>query len=235
VVQQRLPTVNGDDGAWGDILNQFLQKEHYNTGADNAANGGHQHITVRPGSTTAGTAPLKLTSGPLMSTPEAGAIEFLTDKLYFTKTTGTTRGTVASYDDTSGATGDLYYRDASGNFVRLPIGSTTNVLTVTGGIPAWSPVPSGGSTRVVNNISIATTAGAAASTDYIYFVSGTTTLTLPTAVGNSNVYTVTNVGVNVITVATTSAQTINGSSVATLPITNMSLDFISNGANWVVQ
>jgi len=41
--------------------------------------------------------------------------------------------------------------------------------------------------------------------------------------------------VNVITVATTSAQTINGSSVATLPVTNMSLDFISNGANWVVQ
>jgi hypothetical protein len=74
VVQQRLPAVNSDDGAWGDILNQFLQKEHYNTTLDNVLNGGHQTITIRPGTTAALTAPLKLTSGSVMTTPEAGAI-----------------------------------------------------------------------------------------------------------------------------------------------------------------
>jgi hypothetical protein len=143
VVQQRLPAVNSDDGAWGDILNQFLQKEHYNTALDNVLNGGHQTITIRPGTTAALTAPLKLTSGSVMTTPEAGAIEFLTDKLYVTQTTGSTRLTVASYDDTLGATGDIYYRDASKNFVRLAIGGTGNVLTVAAGLPSW--VTGGGS------------------------------------------------------------------------------------------
>ncbi|MFZ2125363.1 MAG: hypothetical protein WA087_01190 [Candidatus Saccharimonadales bacterium] len=76
MVQQRLPAVNGDDGAWGDILNQYLSKEHYNTGVDNVANGGHQHITLQPGTTTAGTAPIKFTSGPLLDTPESGTIEY---------------------------------------------------------------------------------------------------------------------------------------------------------------
>lgn len=122
MVQQRLPAVNGDDGAWGDILNLFLSQEHYNTGLDNVANGGHATITIRPGTTAASTAPLKFTSGSLMTTPEAGAVEFLTDKLYFTKTTtpttarmvittGDTNITVGSTDPSvvrTPVTGDLW-------------------------------------------------------------------------------------------------------------------------------
>lgn len=91
---------------------------------------------------------------------------------------------------------------------------------------------SGSNARSVNNISGNTNAGAATSTDYVYFVTGTTTLTLPTAVGNTNRYTVTNVGSGVVTVATTSAQTINGSSSITLPIQQQSVDIVSNNANW---
>lgn len=141
MAEQRLPTVNGDDGAWGDILNQYLSKEHYNTGLDNIVNGGHQNITLRPGTTTAGTAPLKFTSGSLTSSAEAGAVEFLADKLYFTQTTGATRKTIAAYDDASGATGDVYYRDSGGNFVRLGIGTPTQVLTVNSGLPSWQDAP----------------------------------------------------------------------------------------------
>jgi hypothetical protein len=147
VAEQRLPIVNGDDAVWGTILNQYLEKEHYSTGVDNAANGGHKTITIRPGTTSAGTAPLKFTSGSLMTTPEAGAVEFLTDKLYFTQTTSTTRKTVAVYDDTSGATGDMYYRDSSGYLVRLPAGTSAYVLTSNGtsSAPSWQPAPGGGS------------------------------------------------------------------------------------------
>jgi hypothetical protein len=145
-VPQRLPVVNGDDGQWGDIINQFINLQHYNDGTDNpGVNGGHMKITVRAGSATAGTAPLKFTSGTLLSTPEAGAVEFLTDRLYFTQTTSTTRKTVAAFDDSSGATGDVYYRDSSGNFVRLGIGNTSDVLTVTGGLPSWQASAGGGS------------------------------------------------------------------------------------------
>ena len=134
---QRLPIVNSDDGVWGDILRQYILKEHYDDGTDNAANGGHKTITIQPGTASAGTAPLKFTSGTLLTAPEAGAIEFNSDKLYFTKTTGPTRQTVATYD-TTGSTGDIYYRDSSSNFVRLAVGSTGDMLTVSSGLPAWS-------------------------------------------------------------------------------------------------
>jgi len=93
----------------------------------------------------------------------------------------------------------------------------------------------GGITRSVSSISTPTTAGATASTDYVYLVSGTTTLTLPTAVGNTNRYTVKNVDASLTTtIATTSAQTIDGSASATLPVSNTSVDLISNGSNWAI-
>ncbi len=98
---QRLPLVNSDDGIWGDNLNQYLGKEHYNGSVDYTAaspNGGHKTITVQPGTTTAGSAPLKFTSGSLMTAPEAGAVEFLTNKLFFTQTTSTTRKVITTGD-----------------------------------------------------------------------------------------------------------------------------------------
>jgi len=135
MADQRLPTVNADDGAWGNILNQYLAKEHYNTGLDNIANGGHKTITVQPGTTAAGTAPLKFTSGDLLATAEVGAVEFNADKLYVTTSTPT-RKTIAAYD-ASGATGDVHYQDSSGNFHNLAIGSSNQVLAVAGGLPQW--------------------------------------------------------------------------------------------------
>lgn len=99
MTEQRLPVVNSDDGQWGDVLNQFIEKEHYNTGVNNGLNGGHKTITIRPGSSNAGTAPLKLSSGPLLSAPEIGAVEFLTDRLYYTQTTSSIRKVIASVDD----------------------------------------------------------------------------------------------------------------------------------------
>jgi hypothetical protein len=88
-----------------------------------------------------------------------------------------------------------------------------------------------GIARSVISVSTATTAAATASTDYVYLVSGTTTLTLPTAVGNNNSYTIKNSGSNTVTVATTSGQTIDGSLTAALPI-DASITVISDTTNW---
>lgn len=143
MAEQRLPAVNGDDGQWGDILNQFISKEHYNTGIDNVNNGNHKNITIRPGGQSAGAAPLKFTSGPLLTTPEPGAVEFNNNNLYLTQTTNSARKTIAAYDDSSGTTGDMYYRDASGNFIRMPVGSNNQIMTIDGGIPTWSTVIDG--------------------------------------------------------------------------------------------
>lgn len=43
---------------------------------------------------------------------------------------------------TSDATGDIYYRNSGGLFTRLPIGSTGQWLSISGGIPAWSSTQS---------------------------------------------------------------------------------------------
>lgn len=141
---QRLPVVNGDDGQWGAILNNFLGKEHYDDTTDNAVNGGHKTITIRAGTTAANTAPLKFTSGSLLTTPEAGAVEFLTNRLYYTQTTGPSRMSVLAIDDALGASGDLYYRNATGDLIRLPVGTASQVLTVSSGVPTWATASGGG-------------------------------------------------------------------------------------------
>lgn len=66
-------------------------------GLFNQAPSSYLHLPA--GSTAASSSPLKLTSGSLMTTAEVGALEFLTDRLYFTKTTGSTRETVAFLSD----------------------------------------------------------------------------------------------------------------------------------------
>ncbi len=233
---QRLPIVDGDDGAWGDILNQFISKEHYNTGANNAANGGHRVITIRPGTTAAGTAPLQFTSGSLLITPEIGAVEFLGDKLYFTQTTGTTRKVLAAYDDSSGATGDVYYRDSSGNFVRLGIGSPNQVLTVNSGIPAWAPSQGGASTETVSNVTNNITAGS----DSILLVNagtGPINVTLPAAsTKTGSTYRIKKVDstTNLVTIIPNGVETIDGYTNMIVAYHNSTIDIVSNGNYWYI-
>lgn len=133
---------------------------------------------------------------------------------------------------------------AAGTDYQIPISLTTtgssgaatfNTGTGAFNIPNYSS-GSGGITRSVFVISTATGMGSTASVDYVYFVSGTTTTTLPTAVGNTNRYTVKNTGAGVVTVATTSAQTIDGSASIALGSSpaNQSRDFVSDGSNWQI-
>ena len=229
---QRLPSVNGDDGVWGDILNQFLQKEHYDTGSDNAANGGHQKITIRAGSATAGTAPLKFTSGTLLSTPEAGAVEFNTDNLYFTQTTSTTRKKIAAYDDTSGATGDIYYRDSSGNFTRLGIGSSGQTLRVSSGLPSWGQVIVATATKTSNYTLVAS--------DNVILgdaSAGNVTITLPLAsIATGYRFQIKKIdsSSNTVTLQRSGSDTIDGSTTAVISVQYVSLAIVSDGSNWYI-
>lgn len=43
----------------------------------------------------------------------------------------------------SDAAGDLYYRDASGNFIRLGIGNENDILTTKSGVPSWETASGG--------------------------------------------------------------------------------------------
>lgn len=231
---QRLPIVNSDDGVWGDIIRQYIMKEHFNDDTNNPANGGHQKITVRAGTATAGTAPLKFTSGTLMSTAEAGAVEFNTDSLYFTITTGAVRKKVALYDDSGGATGDLYYRDSSGVFTRLPAGSNGKTLRISSGLPAWSDTdPTLATSTKTSNYTIT-------GTDVVIFAdatSGNTTITLPAASsfsGYSFYVKRIDSSVNTCQVARSGSDTIDGATSFQLDTQYYSVRVVSNGTNWYI-
>ena len=128
--------------------------------------------------------------------------------------------------------GDRQIKDGTIAIADLSATGTPTATTFYRGDNTWStPL---GISRTIASISTATTGGSTSSTDYSYFCTAALTFTLPTAVGNTNQYEVINQSTGTITVATTSAQTINGSATATLPIQNMTLGFKSNGTNWQV-
>ncbi|MGB4761862.1 MAG: hypothetical protein WBP12_00730 [Candidatus Saccharimonas sp.] len=82
-------------------------------------------------------------------------------------------------------------------------------------------------TTITNPVTIGSTAG----TDYVVFIDTAGEPTLPSAVGNTNKYTLKNIADDARPIATTASQTIEDSSVTTLA-PNASIDLLSDGANW---
>lgn len=64
------------------------------------------------------------------------------------------------------ATGDLYYRNSGGAFTRLPIGSASQILSVSSGIPAWvaNPSAANSSSTIAGIVELATAAEITAGT-----------------------------------------------------------------------
>ena len=115
-------------------------------------------VGFKAGSTGQGSAPFYLTSGSLLATPYVGAFEFLTDDIYFTITTGTSRKNIILGDTklvsgrvpfvtTNGRLTDsssftwsavsglvitgLNLSAAGGTLTSLNVSSTSSVLTFT--------------------------------------------------------------------------------------------------------
>jgi hypothetical protein len=84
----------------------------------------------------------------------------------------------------------------------------------------------------IHSVAVNTNAGSDVGINYVYFVSGSTVITLPTAVGNESRYTIKNTGASSVTIATTGGQTIDGSASVVLSVANTSLDLVSDNANW---
>ena len=57
---------------------------------------------------------------------------------------------VANIDGLLTTTGDTYYASAAGTPARLGIGSTSQVLTVSGGVPSWAAASSGALTKITS-------------------------------------------------------------------------------------
>ena len=99
-------------------------------GSSNATTGAKIHIAA--GTATALTAPIKLTAGTNMTTPEAGAVEFDGNSLFFT--TGSTRSTILTNINPAGITGSISIVGGTDGSNSAFIG-TTGVIIGKGKVP----------------------------------------------------------------------------------------------------
>jgi hypothetical protein len=117
------------------------------------------------------------------------------------------------------------------------VGTSGHVLTSNGAgsDPTFQAAPGG---SVTWTYAAKTTTYTAVINDFVNCTSGTFTVTLPTAVGQSGKsIVVKNSGTGVITIATTSSQTMDGVASAGVTIATQynTLVFTSDGANWMVN
>lgn len=109
-----------------------------------------------------------------------------------------------------------------------PTNSTSNATNVaTRTMPAYGALPAPG--RTVSTITGSSTLGS--SGDYVIFIGSGGAPTLPTAVGNTGSYLLKNIHSATRSVATTSSQTIEGTTPYVLPA-GASIEARSDGTNW---
>ena len=135
-------------------------------------------------------------------------------------------GAVTGVSRVNGFTGGITF--AAGTGITFTASAGTITLSTTGG--------GGGISRSITTITGSTTGLAAASTDYVYVgnTSGNINLTMPTAVSNTNRYTVKQNNIGVLTLLTTSSQTIDGVTAYSLNRQYQAVDLLSDNSNWFV-
>lgn len=116
------------------------------------------------GQNVSGSGSIALTTSPVFTTPNLGtpSAVTLTSATGLPLSTGVT-GTLAIGNGGTGQTtattafdalnpmttlGDMIYEGAGPSAIRLPIGSTSQILTVVGGVPAWATPAGGGVTTI---------------------------------------------------------------------------------------
>jgi hypothetical protein len=136
-------SVTSPSNSWAlDIANTYSRHQGKiaigNFPANNTDVTAYLHLAA--GTASAGTAPLKLTSGTLLTTAEAGAIEFNTNDFYATITTGPTRQIILRKSNaTPFSTFNIPIAQAGGAFTgsaNFTFNNGTNVFTTIGTIQA---------------------------------------------------------------------------------------------------
>lgn len=116
------------------------------------------------------------------------------------------------------------------DFFIVDDGVTTYKTTAS----ALFPGTVSGITRSIVLLTTNTTLSFVPGIDVDAFCSNTITITLPTAIGNTNHYLVKNIGAGTVTATFQLGQTADGQS--SVPFTvNESLTFISTGTNWTIN
>lgn len=90
--------------------------------------------------------------------------------------------------------------------------------------------PGGGITRSVSVLSVSSTLADDASTDYTFFTNVGVVLTLPTAISNTNRYSIKNMSASSVLVSASAGQDIDGATTALLTRQYEAIDLMSNGS-----
>ncbi|MFA5936868.1 MAG: tail fiber domain-containing protein [Candidatus Paceibacterota bacterium] len=163
-------------------------------------------LHLKAGTIDANTAPLKFTSGPLNTTAEAGAVEFLTDKFYGTITTSAARKTFAFLESPAFTTPAL--GAATGTGLALTSTNTTQVTTASALVLNANSLTTGTglysasstlTTGMLVNLQVSGTAAAASQTVLNILTAGANATTAITTYGAqiSNTHTNATSGTNI--------------------------------------
>jgi hypothetical protein len=128
--------------------------------------------------------------------------------------------------------GSLLFQDAATSTQAIKVTAAGRLAV--GNVTANSFLQVGGSVAF-NYVNKSANYTATVSDYAIECTTGTFTVTLPTSSGISGrIYIIKNTGTGIITIATTSSQTIDGASTKTLLTQYSCLGVMSNGSNWIV-
>lgn len=123
-----------------------------------------------------------------------------------------------------------------GNLERIHVTGAGATISSDGHGSVTINIPGGGGagvTRSIITLSGSITGGAVANTDYFYIIPAAYTLQMPTAVANTNFYTIKNTHSSSVTITTTGGQTIDGEASWSL-LSFEAITLFSDGSNWLI-
>lgn len=92
----------------------------------------------------------------------------------------------------------------------------------------------GGTVRQIQTISVSSTIGTVAGTDQVYLCDQGILITLPPALGDTNLYTIKNISNSSVAVVGDGAETIDDQANIIMPVKYTSVDLVSDGSNFKI-
>jgi hypothetical protein len=190
---------------------------------------GTAQIHIKGGTTAAGTAQMKFNSGSTLTTPETGAWEFDGVSSFFTPVSTRLRNVLTN--NTIPSNGMLPIGNGS-DYTNATLSAGTGIV-ITNSSGSVTIATNGTINRAYTEKNSAYTA--TTNDNIINCTGGTFTVTLPTATGKTGTdFIIKNTGTGIITINTTSSQTIDGSTTQTLNTQYSSYNIVSTGLNWII-
>jgi hypothetical protein len=146
-------------------------------------------------------------------------------------------GFVTTFNGLEGAVTGISKINGLSGGVTFAAGTGITFTSSAGTITFSSTSSGGGFARSINSFTTSTSAGSTASTDYVYICgsTGNINLTMPTAVSNTNRYSIKQNSIGTLTIITTSSQTIDGVTGFVMSKQYQSIDLLSDNSNWIVS